>query len=128
MKQEAKLYQEYLEWLKKENQAEAKRFKKKQDKAIKDFKKANNKYLADYKKRLAKYEKKNDDIVKEYESLNWFEKIFIPDPRDDWQFGILGRPTYYCQHLPDTFWDAPAEIEASQEGFMKWLIKEKYKL
>lgn len=123
MKQQAKLYKEYLSWVDKRNEKGIREWEAQLKKDKKRRVQAKNLH----KKELKEYKAKNDRIVEEYESLPWYEKMFIDDPRSEFGFGWLRKPKDYSWYsIPFCFYMS-AERE-SQEGFMRWLIDKKYKL
>lgn len=127
MKRQAKLYKEYLAWVKKENAPGLKKYKKEEKESWEKYEQEQKIARIKYEAKLKEYNDKNEKRVKEYESLSYFKKMSASDPRKEIGFGWLNKPRDYSyMSFPPIFMYIPKQKE-SYEGFMRWLSEVKYK-
>lgn len=130
MKKQAKLYKEYLTWVKSKNKAGLAHYKKFNAELWKNYEEQRDKQKKKYKTKLKKWKKKEQDKNKdilEFKSLPWYKKIFMENPEHNSDYFWLEKPLDFSWMImpPFTLY-IPEEVE-SYEGFMKWLSEVKYK-
>jgi len=125
MKNTAKLYKEYKEWVRKQNRKGEKIFQE----YYKEWIQRQEKEGKEYKVKLRKWQKERKfylNLGKEWETKGFLYKMVNPKPKLSWKYGWRGQPRDYswlCS-LPMYF----PVVSESWEGFMDWLVKYKYKL
>lgn len=120
MKEEAKLWTEYKEWVKQKNKPYFKKWKKDFDNTIAYRKSEKEKYEKEYKAWWTKRAK----AIKKYESLSWWQKQSMSSPYESWEFNRMRAPRDYSYLISWPIFISP--YSESQEGFMNWLSEVKY--
>lgn len=126
MKNQAKLYKEYLKWVEQSNKPGLVKFKKEKDKERKEALKFTHSVFKVHMTAVERWESDWDKLVEAYAGLPFYKKLFSTPP--NLVDHLIIRPTLPCLP-PGHFFTVyvPKERE-SQGGFMKWLIDHKYKL
>jgi hypothetical protein len=122
MKNQAKLYKEYQDWVKKQNANGLKEWQKNKEaeKKVKELE------LKKYEQQLKKHERNIKRIVSNYEKLLWWQKLLTKDPRKDIGFQIVDRPISPVGLFNWDFYIPPASENLN--GFYVWLVEVKYKI